>query len=450
MHREPGDALFSGAGRGPLVRALALAAALTLNAGLRDTRALAVLGAVGLAALLVEGRRLAPVLLALAAAGQGLLVACLLALRGASPDDGLLVLARAGAGAVWCAHFAATVGWADLLAALRRAGAPPGLLDAVDLALAQALVLGEELRRRAEVATLRQGFARGQPRVETCGLVLAGGIDRALDRGARLDEARTLRAAAVPPAPAAGDASPALRARGLVVRHRDGTPGLAGVDLEVPRGAWVALAGASGSGKTTLLRALAGLLPAAEGRLERLGAPLDARALAGRVDPRVAVVFQEPDEQLLGATPRDDVLWGLRRRGLDEEAACARATRALEALGVGHLAERPVHRLSLGERKRVAFAAALATEPEVLLCDEPTSGLDPAARRALCAALEAAARARALTVVWATHDLDALPAGVDRVVLLRGGRVVFDGPRAAGLSPDALRAAALVPDPEAP
>lgn len=206
----------------------------------------------------------------------------------------------------------------------------------------------------------------------------------------------------------------------------------------------MAVAGPSGSGKSSLLRVVAGLMAASRGELIRFGKPVEGERLRDRLDPRVALVFQDPNDQLFGSTPLEDVAWGAMRRGQSEASARTRAQQALEVLGVAHLGARPVHRLSLGERKRVAFAGALLTGPELLLCDEPTGGLDPVASQRLITTLEAADARRPLTVLWATHDLDALPARVSRVVLLKEGQIVFDGPRARALQSTTLAKAGLM------
>jgi cobalt/nickel transport system ATP-binding protein len=154
------------------------------------------------------------------------------------------------------------------------------------------------------------------------------------------------------------------------------------------------------------------------------------------------MVFQDPNDQILGTTPVEDVAWGLRHRGLSRAEAESRARAQLDRIGIGRLADRPVHELSFGERKRVAFAAALVTRPTLLLCDEPTMGLDPVAAANLVIAVEAAS-ADGLATLWATHDLLTLPKPTQRLVLLSAGAIAFDGSCAEGFSLDRLRQAGL-------
>jgi energy-coupling factor transporter ATP-binding protein EcfA2 len=304
------------------------------------------------------------------------------------------------------------------------------------------VLLLRELRRRDEAVAVRLGAARRRDRFADTGPILAGAVERAFDRAVTLEEARRLRAGeGVGGGPLGVEA---LALDEVTAAYDDGAPRLHAVSLTLDRGRWLAVAGPSGSGKSTLLRLSSGLLSPQAGSIRRLG--VDPATARSHLDPRVGLVFQDPDDQLLGATPLEDLAWGLRRRGVSGPEAEARARTLLGLLGVEHLAGRPVHTLSFGERKRIAFAAVLVCEPELMLCDEPTIGLDPVAARRLVSAVERVASARGLAVVWVTHDLDALPAPVDRLLLLRGGHVVFDGPRAEALRRDRLVAAGLAED----
>ena len=453
MHLDPDRALFEGAARGPagaLARLGLLCAALAVNAAASDPRALAGIAAAG--ALAGAAERMGALRWRLLAAVTGWAAAALglAALLGVPLERALPVGLRVVAGTAWAAWFGGAVSWPALRWALARAGVPFRALDFADTSVAHGQILLRAMAGQRAAASARAGGARLD--LGTTARLAAGVLDRALTRGERLEEARAVRAAEALPAgatatatAASGDAAfAALTARGLEVAYRDGVPRLRGVSLRVEQGEWIALAGPSGSGKSTLLRAAAGLLRPAAGELLRLGRRLDASTRPrDRFDPRVGLLTQDPDDQLLGSTPLDDVRWGLHQRRVPEAEACERAERALDALGVLHLAHRPVHALSFGEKKRVAFAAALACEPELLLCDEPTAGLDPVAAARLASTLAEAAAARGVAVLWATHDLERLPARIGRVALLRGGQVIFDGPRAEALLPARLAAAGL-------
>ncbi len=171
-----------------------------------------------------------------------------------------------------------------------------------------------------------------------------------------------------------------LAAEGLTVGFDRGTPVLDGASLTVPAGRRLALLGATGSGKTTLLRCLSGALRPARGRVTLDGAELRHTRSGLRAHRQeVQLVLQDPDDQLFSASVAQDVSFGPLNLGLPEDQVRARVAEALELLAVAHLAGRPTHQLSYGERKRVTIAGAVAMRPCVLLLDEPTAGLDPSA-----------------------------------------------------------------------
>lgn len=444
MHRDAAWTLFDGERGASALRVAAAFSAAIVNATATTPVIPALVGLAAVALLLVEGllaRRAKALVLA------GAWVVLLAVPAGLVSGDrtlALLLASKLGAGVAVAVWTGSTLSWPGLLRAARSAGVPEGALDGADRMVGQGLLLASEVERRYESAALRGGLRRGEPRIDTWGRVVAGGVESAFERAVRLEEARVLRRgrrfAAVAPE------APALSFSSAGVRSEDGAVRVGPVDLELGRGEWVAVLGPSGSGKSSLLAAAAGLLPVGEGRLERLGAPVAGGSLSSRVDRSVALVCQDPADQLLGSTPREDLLWGLLRAGVPQDEACQKAEAALEALGIGLLADRPVARLSFGERKRVACAAALAVGPELLLLDEPTSGLDPRASRLLADAVEAAAASSGAAVLWATHDVCVLPARVRRVLLLGQGKVVFDGPLSEGLSPDLLQRAGLLAD----
>ena len=199
---------------------------------------------------------------------------------------------------------------------------------------------------------------------------------------------------------------------------------LSDVALEVTAGEAVALLGGNGAGKTALLHFVAGALPWKTGRVavkgRRIESPRDA------VRAGVGLVVQDPDDQLLGATVREDVALGPQNLGLAPAEVESRVEGALASVGIASLADREVEALSFGERKRTCLAGVLAMRPRVLLLDEPTAGLDPLAEVALCATLRAIAADGAALVI-ATHAVDLVPRFATRAVLLGEGRILFDG-----------------------
>ncbi|NAZ84937.1 ATP-binding cassette domain-containing protein, partial [Kineococcus indalonis] len=233
-----------------------------------------------------------------------------------------------------------------------------------------------------------------------------------------------------------GPAPAALRVRALGVTPPGAArPVLADVDLDVPAGQRVLLAGPSGSGKSTLLRALAGVLeegaggePAAAGEVLVGGGPARPGA--------VGLLLQDPVDAVVAATAGRDTAFGPENLALAREQVWERVARAHAAARFDAGRGREVATLSGGERQRLALAGVLALLPGVLLLDEPTSMLDAPTAAAVRAAVLAAAAGRTLVVV--DHDLAGWAPHVDRVVLLgRDGRPVADGPPARVLVPGA-------------
>ena len=243
-----------------------------------------------------------------------------------------------------------------------------------------------------------------------------------------------------PPSPAG---AAILAAEQVSYRYTpDGPPALAAVDLTVHPGEFLALAGANAAGKTTLALLLAGALQPTTGRVLLDGR--DLRAVPERdMRRRLAYVFQYPEHQFVTGTVRDELLFGLRARGVAAAAAVERAMTALERIGLADLAAAHPLSLSHGQKRRLSVATALVTDPDVLLLDEPTFGQDRRYTDELLALLTDLHRS-GTTVVVITHDMTLVAEHATRVVALASGRVVFDGPPAALFArPDLLTRCAL-------
>lgn len=197
------------------------------------------------------------------------------------------------------------------------------------------------------------------------------------------------------------------------------------IRLEISRGRRTVLIGPNGAGKSTLLKVMMGLMAPSRGTVEL------ARAASGMPLQR-AFVFQTP--VMLRRSAAENVRFALTSAGLP--AGMADALALLEQVGLAGLADRPARRLSGGEKQRLAIARALARRPALLLLDEPTASLDPAQTLAV-EAIIAAAAARGVTIVMATHDLGQARRLADDIVFLSRGRIVehgradrfFDGPQ---------------------
>ncbi len=233
-----------------------------------------------------------------------------------------------------------------------------------------------------------------------------------------------------------------IRIRSLTVSYRSGPPALSGVSLGIAGGEMVGLLGPNGSGKTTLLRAIAGSLPSAGGEILVDGNPVASLAHKERAR-RMAFVPQRP-EAVPDLTVFETTLMGRypHRAFMEdytpEDAAIAR--RALEDTALSHLAERPVRTLSGGEMQRVFVARAFAQQADILLLDEATTGLDPAHATALLDRVRARNQRRRATVLMAIHDLNLAALYCDRLVFLRRGAVLADGPTREVFTAATLRA----------
>ena len=200
--------------------------------------------------------------------------------------------------------------------------------------------------------------------------------------------------------------------------YPDGHEALRGVTFSVCEGEKIALAGANGSGKSTLLLHLAGAIDVQEGRITFKG---DASQEALRKN--IGLTFQDSDDELLMPTVLEDAAVSLVAGGMSDNDARDRARKILASLGIAHLAERPPHKLSGGEKRMVSFAGVLAGEPEVLALDEPSAGLDPRARRRVINFL----RETSKTIILATHDLDMALDVCTRAIILSDGAVACEG-----------------------
>ena len=240
--------------------------------------------------------------------------------------------------------------------------------------------------------------------------------------------ARALKAqlapAPLPEPPAPNGRPPAIRIDNLWHSYPNGVEALRGVSLQVYPGEFVALMGRNGSGKTTLLKHLVGLLKPARGQVQVLG--MDAsRTPTEDITRKAAYLPQNPERLLFTERAADELAFSRRAHGLPPDPEADRAL--LARLGIAHLWERHPHDLSVGEKQRLALAAILVPDPQVILLDEPTRGLDYVQKRELAAILREL-RDAGKTILMATHDVELAAAATDRVALMAEGEIVVVGP----------------------
>jgi cobalt/nickel transport system ATP-binding protein len=209
----------------------------------------------------------------------------------------------------------------------------------------------------------------------------------------------------------------------LKFSYPDNTNALQGISFRIEHGESIAIVGANGAGKSTLLLHLNGYLTPVEGTVRIGDYPLTKETVQD-VRRTVGMVFQDPDDQLFMSTVFDDVAFGPLNLGLPTEEVKDRVKKALETVEVSHLRERPPHRLSAGQKRRVAIASVLSMSPDILVMDEPTAGLDPRARNKLIGLLKGFKHSK----IIATHDLDIVLDLCERTIVIHNGLIKADGP----------------------
>jgi len=217
-------------------------------------------------------------------------------------------------------------------------------------------------------------------------------------------------------------------------------PALGGIDLDIRKGEKVAIIGANGSGKSTLLHVLDGLVFPDSGIVEVFGKKLDEEALADarynlRFRKTVGLVFQNPDVQLFCPTVREEILFGPLHLGFDRSKAAAAYDSIIGVFGIQGLVDRMPHQLSIGEKRKVAMASVLITDPGVLLLDEPTAGLDPKTSRDLIDLLNRY-HEDGKTIITATHDMHIVEEIADIVHVFSRDRKIIRSGLPSGLLSD--------------
>lgn len=193
------------------------------------------------------------------------------------------------------------------------------------------------------------------------------------------------------------------------------------ITFHVKRGEWLSIVGHNGSGKSTTVRLIDGLLEAESGEIVIDGQRLTEENV-WNIRRQIGMVFQNPDNQFVGATVEDDVAFGLENQGLSRQEMKKRVEEALDLVGMLDFKKREPARLSGGQKQRVAIAGVVALRPAILILDEATSMLDPEGRRELIDTVKGIRKDYDMTVISITHDLEEV-AMSDRVLVMKKGSI---------------------------
>lgn len=193
------------------------------------------------------------------------------------------------------------------------------------------------------------------------------------------------------------------------------------ITFHVKRGEWLSIVGHNGSGKSTTVRLIDGLLEAESGEIVINGQQLTEETV-WNIRRQIGMVFQNPDNQFVGATVEDDVAFGLENQGLSRQEMKKRVEEALALVGMLEFKKREPARLSGGQKQRVAIAGVVALRPAILILDEATSMLDPEGRRELIETVQGIRKDYDMTIISITHDLEEV-AMSDRVLVMKKGSI---------------------------
>ncbi len=193
---------------------------------------------------------------------------------------------------------------------------------------------------------------------------------------------------------------------------------ICGLEFVVNRGERVSILGSNGCGKTTLLKHLLGILVPRDGSVKVFG--VDPGKEYSKIRKRIGVVMQDVDEQILGPTVYDDILFAPLNYGIERAKAEVLAKKVIERLNIGPIQGKIVHYLSGGEKKKVALAGALVLEPELLILDEPFGGLDPISRRDLIHTLNDLNKEKGVALIMTLHEVDLVSEVTDVLYIMHG------------------------------
>ncbi|NLI89966.1 MAG: energy-coupling factor transporter ATPase [Epulopiscium sp.] len=226
----------------------------------------------------------------------------------------------------------------------------------------------------------------------------------------------------------------AIKLENLTYTYNPGTPfekkAMSDVNIHIPKGQFVGLIGHTGSGKSTLIQHLNGLIKPTSGNIYINGRNIHNKDEVSIKDVRqqVGLVFQYPEYQLFEMNIYKDVAFGPENMGLSKEEVKERVHKALSMVNIGEdMFDKSPFELSGGQKRRVAIAGVLAMEPEILILDEPTAGLDPKGREEILGQVSKMHEELGITVILVSHSMEDVAKYVDRLVVMKGGKVELDG-----------------------
>lgn len=208
-------------------------------------------------------------------------------------------------------------------------------------------------------------------------------------------------------------------------------PAIKNISLKIKEGEFVLITGPSGCGKSTLCRLLNGLIPhfytgRLEGNVKIYN--LDTRKTPTHILARyVGMVFQNPENQLFLSSVRKEIIFGLENLGLSKEEIKKRFNRIVKLFNLEKILDKPPYELSGGQQQKVAIAAVVAMEPKILVLDEPTSNLDPVTAQEIITIVNELNKVMKITIVMVEHRLDLVCPLVDRIIVMKNGRIIYDG-----------------------
>lgn len=210
-------------------------------------------------------------------------------------------------------------------------------------------------------------------------------------------------------------------------KYEDGTAALQNIHFTIEKGKKVALLGHNGAGKSTLFQLLNGILRPSAGQISFQGVPLQYKKSDLKyLRQQVGIVFQDADTQLFAGTVKQDLAFGPLNLGLSHEEIEMRITHVVAQTEIEELLEKPIHFLSVGQKKRVAIAGVLAMEPSLLLLDEPTAGLDYYYATQILQCLTHLSTDER-TIVLATHDIQLAYEWADQIIVMEKGQIIYNG-----------------------